>query len=77
MSDVYIDIVVRFNSASVNALKVMLQSLLEHPDPDEAAIKRLRETIWERESLLAQGRNRLRKEIATQETLLKNGTRKT
>lgn len=49
---------IRFNRASIEGLKIMAQSLAEHPEPDEAAIQRLRETISIQEKLLAKGQTR-------------------
>jgi hypothetical protein len=59
MSDVHINIVIRFNRASTDALKIVLASLEESDVRDEAAIQRLRETISIQERLLAKGQTSL------------------
>ena len=58
MSEVHINVVIRFNRASTDALKIVLASLEESDVRDEAAIHSLRETISIQERLLAQGQNR-------------------
>jgi hypothetical protein len=63
MSDVHINIVVRFNRASTDALKIVLASLEESDIRDEAAIARLRERIRQQERMLANGQTIVSKPI--------------
>jgi hypothetical protein len=63
LSEVYINVVIRFDQASVDALKIVLASLEESDVRDEAAIQRLRETISIQERLLAKGQTSLSKPL--------------